>query len=549
MAKNKEQTIEQAWEALDKLEEKVELLTDVVEERLLDKSKAVQRAPKSKIKPVEMPGDIEVSLKDKYNTQPKNSVTHHYIKNHRMFRKDAMHNVMRSKMFWIMLVLLPIIFTFIEYIFTGWGIINGIIIPTGLQKVLGDLVNWFMLMPLLLLSLLIFPTFIAMSRENNQLKRYSMNGMSRKQIYWSYIRFSVGFLIVFMFLWMGPWVYLLNLATDSIWLSDEQLLAGEHVFTNPWGIFFGMDYYELDGRNGISIYEFNWYYNMLVTWEMDDASMNTFFNGLESGQIVWSEWNPILTSTNITTLTYEQLQNYLLDMGISIQYLNVENIGFIVEGEMVDGFYFEFAGRLRFSVLKYHEGMKTILYFTMLLLVMFGINSVGFTKAMKVSSARSLMGWGIGLWLFASVVQGTSGLLYDDIYKFNAIDNALWNYVVMVLLFILKWMFLFSPVTIMMVGVSLTTGFITEPEVYELSNVALAYIDWFGGLEHPELLPDVFWNLDHFLRAAQENIYTPLIQPQNITRIFIGVSGFWAIMWTTKTWMFKSRIVSYEAAR
>ncbi len=104
MAKRKndtEFTVEDAQLALEKLESKLEELTDVIEEKLVNnKTSGPQRAPKTKVKVVSMPSDdIEVDMSDPYNTQPKNSVTHNYLKNHRMFRKDALRNVIKSKMF------------------------------------------------------------------------------------------------------------------------------------------------------------------------------------------------------------------------------------------------------------------------------------------------------------------------------------------------------------------------------------------------------------------------------------------------------------------
>ncbi len=537
-------TADDARLALDKVEAKLETLTEAVEKRLAEERRGVQRAPQAKtnVKPVEMPSDIEVDIHDKYNTQPKNSALHHYRRNHKMFRKDAMRNVMKSKMFWILLVLLPIIFTFIEFTFTGWGLLNNFILPKGMSKVAADLVNWFMIMPLLLLSLTVFPTFIAMSRENNQLKRYTMKGMSRKQIYWSYIRFTAVFLFVFMFIWMGPWIFIMNKAVDSIWLSPEQVAAGEHVFTNPWGVFFGMDFNSVKATSSINADQYALMWNAHLIQESGGAIASIDF--VDRDDVLQFL---IDNSTDLDAISAK----YYEMTGIQFMFKD-EDAALMILGTLdstsmdANSGVITFSQRIIVAVPTFHEGLNVIPFFTLMLLLVFGINSVGFNKAMKVSSSRTLMGWGIGLWIFASIVQGSSSLVYNDIYKFNEIEKQIWNTVVMILLFILKWMFLFSPVTIMMVGISLTTGMIAQPEIVLLPEWANTFM--------AEFVNNPAWSNNNSLVALYDmlsavQVYDPLINPATTKWIFIGLSGLNAVYWITKTWMFKSRIVSYEASR
>ncbi len=537
-------TADDARLALDKIEAKLATLTEAVEKRLAEERRGVQRAPltKTNVKPVEMPSDIEVDIHDKYNTQPKNSTLHHYRRNHKMFRKDAMRNVMKSKMFWILLVVLPMIFTFIEFTFTGWGVMNNFVFPTGLSKVTADLVNWFMIMPLLLLSLTVFPTFIAMSRENNQLKRYTMKGMSRKQIYWSYIRFSSVFLIVFMFLWMGPWIMILNMAVDSIWLTPEQIAANQHVFTNPWGIFFGMDFNSVQVTSSINADQYALMWNAHLIKEAGGAVSSIDF----------------VDRNDVLQFLIDNSSD--LDL-ISSKYFEMTGVEFTFKDEAVAQMVFEsldstsmdvnsgvitFTQRIAIVVPAVHDGVDKIPFFTLMLLLIFGVNSVGFNKAMKVTSSRSLMGWGIGLWIFASIIQGSASLLYNDIYKFNSIDRQVWNAVVMILLFMLKWMFIFSPITIMIVGISLTSGLIQQPEIIVLPEWANNFMDSF--VNNPSLsdIPSLVTLYD---MLSSINVYDPLIKPEYTRIIFISLSGICAAYWIIKTWMFKSKIVSYEASR
>ncbi len=550
MAKRKEELHEydlnDAREALDNLEAKLEDLTVKVERRLAQERGALHKAPgKSNVAAVPMPTDIKVDVKDKYNTQPHDSVLHHYGKNYRMFRKDALHNVFKSKMFWVLLVILPMIMTFIEFVMTGWGMVNNFILSSGLEKVSVDLINWFMLMPLLLLSLIIFPTFIAMSRENNQLKRYAMKGMSRKQIYWAYIRFSIAFLFVMVFLWMGVWVAILNKATESIYGTMPD---GSAIFKNPWGIFFGMDFQALKNKESINAENLAWIWN---TKDLGLTDMQVIV-GIINGSIDTSTWisgqdvyNFITTSDTATIeATFASIP------GLAFTFRDSEEALAILTdpGTVYDPTtgMITFSRRITILLPSYHDGINATAFFGLFILVTFGVNSVGFNKAMKVSSSRGLMGWGIGLWIFASVVQGTSSLLYNDIYKFDGIDG-IWNYVVMILLFILKWMFLLSPVTIMMAGISLTTGLISEPPVVEgLSSSMesiLSAIDS-AGLSGP--IVDVIVGK---LEWIQANEYDPLIAPHTTTQIFIALSAIWALGWTIKIWETKKQVVSYEAAR
>ncbi len=562
--KKSEFSIEDAREALNTIESKLEELVDVVEHKLGEQTSTRQRAPKSKVKPVDMPTDIEVDMHDPYNTQPMNSFFHNYGKNHRMFRKDALRNVMKSKMFWIMLITLPMIFTFIEYVLTGWGVYNGSVFPQGLSNVMADMVNWFIIMPLLLMSLIIFPTFIAMSRENNQLKRYSMNGMSRRQIYWSYMRFSIGTLFLVIFIWMGVWVPILNYATDSIWLLPEEFAAGAHVFPNPWSLFFGFDLRALKGVSEFNVSTITFQYNMIIISGMPDASLGTYLEGINNGTLDTSSWLEVNTvGSALIGIDAIELHSILSQLGYDFEYkTNIESVQTYLDNSTYDELtgVFTLSRRIFITIPTQHSGVKMPWFFIVVIFVMFGVNSVGFNKAMRVNSSRSLMGWGIGLWLFASVVQGTSGLLYNDIYKFNSIDEAFWNYLVMVLLFILKWMFIFSPVTIMMVGVSLATGWMEEPSILVLGDNANAFLDTVINNEEQILamidnglisdgIGKLIFSISDMLYTLRMNEYDPLINPEHITTIFISLTLVWAIMWTFKTWLFKSRIVSYEAAR
>ncbi len=551
--------IDDARKALDALESKVDLLADAVENKISsEQTPTLQKAAikKSTIKKVEMPSDIEVDSSDKYNTQPKNSALYHFNSNYRMFARDARKNLFQSKLFWFLIVLLPLIISLIEYIFAGWGVSHASVVRGGLVKVTADYINSFFIMPLTLMSLIIFPSFIATSRETNQLKRYTMKGMSRKQIYYSYMRFSLTYLTLLIFFWMGPWMIIMNLAVDSIWGNGI-----DPVFNNPWGLFFGMDHSMLK-----------------VIKDIDTQQTANYLNSLavEQGVETWENitgadvYNSITNNSTSSDEGYKILMGWFGQLGIKIDEQSSEALRFIlmnneytttIINESNSIYIIEFDTRIRIAIPTYHDGIQEIAFFTLFILISFGINSVGFNKAMKVKSSRVLMGWGIGLWLFASIVQGSVGLLYEDLYKFDAIDKAFWNYFVMVLLMFLKWMFLLSPVTIMIVGLSFTTGWVVEPtvfegftslpnggeQIYQLQEWLINLVNTNPGLT----VSQVYWvnNIIDYIDAVDSATYNPIIDPSLTTKIFYGLSAFWAMLWTFKTWMFKSRIVSYEAAR
>lgn len=570
-----EYTYEDARQALDRVEEKLDRIEQAIRDGRTKSMPA--KASKVKISPVPMPTDIEIDVNDKLNTQPKNSVWHNYAQNHRMFRRDAFRSVMQSKMFWILLVTLPIIMTFIEFILTGWGFMHNMVLPAGLSKVATDLLNWWLLMPLLLMSLLVFPTFIAVCRENNQLKRYTMKGMSRKQIYWSYIRFTTLFLLIFIFIWLGPWIAILNFANEKIW-------DGAGNFPNPWWIIVGnssydslktvnevnplnivisvniMNYADLDSIKDVpelikekagsaeSLKEFTtWFLSAstngkegftledIYSWhESVKSDVEAFVNQMELENINPSEWD----YTEIPSI--QSFLDTMNDYGFEIRDVNnavdilfrsdISRIGETNE--------YRLSSSIGVMTLTYFEGVDDIPFVVLTLLAILGINSIGFNKAMKVGSSRALMGWGIGLWIFATIVQGTSTLLFKDIYAFNSIDSA-WNYVVMILLFALKWMFLLSPVTIIMVGISFTTGLVQTPELFvvpEIFNTILAN-------------PDAPSGLTNFATTIVGMEYDPLVDPILTKNLWLAISGICSVYWILKTWIFKSRIVSYEAAR
>ncbi len=552
MAKKNEKMISEdlVREKLNNISAKVDKLVTGYEgkiERLEKENRNLRNNKPTKVKPVDLPGDIEVNTKDKYNTQPKDSLLHNYGKNYRMFRRGAFRNVMKSRLFWSLIVIIPMIMTFIEFTILSMFSLYGANVQGVFKGVLMDLTNYFMIMPMLLLSLIIFPTYIAVSRENNQLKRFAMLGMSRKQIYWAYIRFTTLFLVIFILLWMGPWMIILNLAVNSIYDAN--------IFDNYWSIFTGFKapVWKFTYDVNAPIIWWNWLTNNDFKGLNDFSSSSlidsymTFASSMKNVMIDYSaqyhsisswedevklitEFNELLAQNN---MPYELMTN----TGQSIFNLDWNNWDPVKQySQYSETYYFYFTD---------FQGIESIMFIPLFFLAIIGVNSVGFNKAMKVKSARTLMGWGIGIWIFSSFVQLSTGLLYRDLFDLKVVNNQTWNVVIVILLFILKWMFLFSPITIIIVGITLVAGFINQPQV--LGDAGNAIYNQLASMDSMGVLP--YWLQGIFETLGQIKEKEPFLKPDTTKTIFISLALI-TISWETLYNFFnKKKIISFETTR
>ncbi len=553
MAKKKEKMISEdlVREKLNNIQAKVEKLVDGYEgkiERLEKENRNLKSNKATKVKPIDLPGNIEVDIKDKYNTQPKDSLWHNYCKNHRMFRREAFRNVMKSKMFWSLIVVIPMIMTFIEFTVLSMTVVTNGSSPGVLTMMLMDLTNYFMIMPLLLLSLIIFPSYIAMSRENNQLKRFAMLGMSRKQIYWSYIRFTTLFLTIFILFWLGPWVIILNLASNSIY--------GTVVFENKWSIFTGFPVKYWGSTPSI---------NFVVVWwkwlsnngfpgvdKLDPAvlvqSYTSFAANVQKTMIEYSD-------RYVNAMTWQEELGVINDLN---NLLVTNNIPFELYAESVNPslFHFDWASwdpikepsvrvYTQYLTLVQFDGLHVNYFIPMFLLAMVGINSVGFNKAMKVTSSRTLMGWGIGIWIFSSFVQMSSGLLYKDVFNLQLVEDDTWSAIINILLFILKWMFLFSPITIIIVGITLVAGFINQPQV--LGDTANTVYDQLLKINQTVGLSGIAKEIFGVLDAIKSK--EPMFKPNTTKNVFITLSLITIVWETLYVFLNKRKIINFETTR
>ncbi len=322
---------------------------------------------------------INIDIDDIYNTQPKDDPRINYFKNYSIFGSLMFKKVLKSKLFLIFVVIIPLLFTFIEvFAFSSLS-------PTVIAI---DLINYFIVLPMVLMGLLILPSFISQSRENNLLKRLILIGITKKQLFYCYMFFSISSLAIIFCWWFGPWMFIL--------INTVNAIMGEKVY------------------NGINVF-----------------------------------------------------------------FVNLDLFKFII----------------------------------LLIFSLIGIISMGYMKSMKVNSSRGLMGWGIGLWIFISFSVSSIFIFPINIIKSDLVESSLFGEIIIkTLFFILKWMFIFTIPSIMVVGFLTTANLIQDNR------------DW------PETIVKIE-NLDSWILGIQ------------ILTIILSVYLF------TKIFLFKTKLTSLESSR
>lgn len=191
-----------------------------------------------------------IDLSDPKNTQPNNRSFEHFGHNFALFSKHMFKSVMKSKLFWGLLVILPMIATLLETIIFAEVITSGFHHSYGVDyisvKVTNnivsivrlDFINYFFTMPLLVLGLITFPTFITQSREDNLLKRLRLAGSTKSQMYLFYILFAATFTIVVTLAWLIIWIPICWIVVNLIASTSASGLSLDNpVYDNPWLMF------------------------------------------------------------------------------------------------------------------------------------------------------------------------------------------------------------------------------------------------------------------------------------------------------------------------
>lgn len=229
---------------LDRINEKFEILEGALidkiktEKKLLLEIERLKQAKKGSTKvianKIKEPIKVKTKEEDKFSTRPEGKDFENTISNLRRFTSVAYRNYIRSKMMWILLIALPMVMTLLQHyaLTSGYNTVDNQILvffnPFD-ERLAAALINWFITMPLLVFGLMIFPTFLTQCREDNFLKRFTMIGMSKKQMYYFYMISSSTLMILFMMLFLGPWLFVLNTITSN--------MMGFEVWDNPWSMF------------------------------------------------------------------------------------------------------------------------------------------------------------------------------------------------------------------------------------------------------------------------------------------------------------------------
>ncbi len=183
--------------------------------------------------------NVNIDFKDANNTTPSDHTKDNFFDGFTKFGSNMLRTVYTSKMFWILLVGLPMIFTLLEYILycqtvtlelagEKGGMIDSV-------KFTYDFINWSVMSPMVLLSLIIFPTFISQSRENNTLKRMNLIGVSRSQFYYYYMLFTLAVFLVFVIFWLGPWLWMMDIAVFKLFKNSDAI--NSMLQTEGYGVY------------------------------------------------------------------------------------------------------------------------------------------------------------------------------------------------------------------------------------------------------------------------------------------------------------------------
>lgn len=446
-------TQEVAMERLEKLNEAVHTLeTKLV--KAVDKK--VPSSNEKATRVVSLPKNIEVDPNDKYNTSPKPGSSKGFFTNAKHIGGGMFKEMIKSKMFWIIIITLPIIFTFIEYLVSArWGFNNdisfsysGTLLGVKLKireymnqssSVIGsmtptDYFQWFLFTPILIFTLIIFPSYISRGREENTFKRQALIGVTRSQTYYYYVGYGLIFTTLLVLWWIGPWSLFLDYAADTLINHKEYIGAAwggyaiEGTSHHSKGFFVNVG--DINGKSFDDVYG-----KVLVAMQFvshnSDGVLNTDTGFYDFSMLDYSELGDWYKLNELFAAS-----NEAWDL----------NPGYLWYFRYIDD-----------SVV---FGVLSVLFVIVLL-------HLGYNKGMKAHSSQSVLGWGIGLWIFTSFSSGGSVLLSINIIQSTFASGAFWNTLITVFMFAMKWMFIFTLPSLLMTTVVLAatgaTGFAQLP--------------------------------------------------------------------------------------
>ncbi len=427
-----EKEVRDLEEKLHHLEDENHLLHHRV--KTLTKDVKIEHKSKKITKPIVVPKN------DPFYTELGDKKTLNARDNFFTFFDYHWHSVIKSKMLWILLVALPILFTTLYHIAASMEIadsmhwMNQQIEAGNLVSAAGfwfeikaltsflsiNIVNWLLAIPILVFTCILLPSFITISREDNLLKRLTINSMNRSQIFWFYILSSTLIFSVYLLLMLGVWLSLLTHFAEN--------LAGVEIWEHSFSIF-----------------------DRIETTIPPQLAGNGAFSSFAAG-------SKVAMGTDVFEL-------------------------------------FAFSG-----------------------IAFLGLTALGFNKSMTAKTSRSLVGWGTGVFIFSQFSKLSVGVLDIQPFKVEMGEGPELDVVIGVILFCLKWMFIFTIPTV--VFVALTT--VTRGSVSKFR---------YGGLE-----------VDEFANAwlsSPEKFFT--ILQTIVVLLCIGIFIY--------VWLNKDKIIKFEAAR
>ncbi len=187
---------------------------------------------------------ITVSSEDPFNSEMGDRVTLNAKRNFLTFIEHHWTTAFKSKLFWILLVALPMIFTLLFHILLtlkagkSVPVSDALYVPQLFEnnyehtatKLSNVLITWLIAIPLIVLPCIILPTFITNSREDNLLKRFAINSINRTQIFWFYMLSSLLVFWIYLTVMFVVWCSLLNFIST--------LASGTKVWDDGFAVFF-----------------------------------------------------------------------------------------------------------------------------------------------------------------------------------------------------------------------------------------------------------------------------------------------------------------------
>lgn len=337
---NENDKIKELTKELELLESKVNNLEED-NKHLLDRIHHLTEDIKVEPHSTRIKQAIVVDENDAYNTSFDDSRNFNTSKNFGLFINYHWRSIISSKIFWILLVVIPMIFTMLWHIIYSMSYASeGGFLFGGkdekeviAMKLAGVISNWLIAVPILVLGCIVLPSFLVSSRESNLLKRLSINSMNKNQIFWFYVTSSLMVFIGYFMVMLGGWLFALSLLANAI--------------------------------------------NKGPVWETSHSM-------------------------------FADVQKFRL--------------------------------------------------FTLTFISMLGIIALGFYRAMTVKSSKVFVAWGTGIFIFSQIVKISLQILGLKPYDADIVlDSWLGEFLIMTLMFVVKWLFLLTIPTIMFISISTVT--------------------------------------------------------------------------------------------